>query len=259
MSVALGTISSSQSRDRWSRKQRQRYDLNSPWFREPTILTLGLPVTQRRYHMPQRSPIIFWLLLAATICVDAVAADHVAKGAYYEANLVLQALIYGDLSVVCIWSGLSREKSLWTRSASWLAGVVAISVLTIAMHGLAGRFWGWLVWTLPQTILHAAMLLMFLWLLERTPFWQRHTGVAAKWRFSLGQLLIITTVVAVLTTWFRNNYNFYMDGLLITLAPIGGRAVLGLGSAVSWSLPLHWLLRFAITVALAILLGVGCA
>src|SRR3990172_10768238 len=27
---------------------------------------------QRRYTMPQRSPVIFWLLLAATVAIDAV-------------------------------------------------------------------------------------------------------------------------------------------------------------------------------------------
>jgi hypothetical protein len=212
---------------------------------------------QRRYRMQQRSPSIFWLLLTATICVDALAVIGVVDG---SSLLVLQALVYGELSVCCIWTGLSREKSIWTQAVAWLGVIAAIAILSFACAAAtASKIWGWLPWSLPQAILQAALLLMFLWVLERTRFWQSRSGVTAKWRFSLGQLFTIMTVVAVLAAWFHKHYEFYMDGLWNTLATIGGKSVLGLGCAISWSLALHWLMRFAITVALAILVGVGCA
>src|SRR3954468_9417031 len=76
--------------------------------------------------MLQRSPLIFWLLLAATICVDAVAFSwaEAASGDSFG-SVAFEALMLSQISVVCIWSGLRSEKSMWTRFSPFLAVVVA--------------------------------------------------------------------------------------------------------------------------------------
>lgn len=77
---------------------------------------------------PHRSPVNFWLLLAATICVDAVVFSWFIAGqlsAPWYATLVLEALIIGELSIVCIWSALGATQTPWARTAPIAAVVFA--------------------------------------------------------------------------------------------------------------------------------------
>jgi hypothetical protein len=62
--------------------------------------------------MPQRSPLIFWLLLAATISVDAVAFTWAEAGHVHadHAFIAFEALMLSQIGVVCIWSSLNSEK-----------------------------------------------------------------------------------------------------------------------------------------------------
>ncbi len=97
-----------------------------------------LPTVQRRYHMPQRSPVIFWLLLAATISVDAVAYYWVVSENSPNSSIAIDALFTVQVSVVCIWSGLGNRRTVWTRIAPWLAALGASLVRGTSSAKLTG-------------------------------------------------------------------------------------------------------------------------
>jgi hypothetical protein len=202
-----------------------------------------------------RSLLIFWLLLAATISIGAVAFQLTVTGVY-DAGIVLQSLVFGHLSVICIWSRLSGEKPIWRRIATWLSVALAVAVLSIAQVRMQlSELWAGFYWKLTPTIIHAALLLISLWILERMAFWKRRTGVAAKWRMSLGELFTITTIAAILAASFHNSV-LSNDGKWTHLAFLGAGSALALASPVIWTLRLHWLLRFSILVSVAMGFGV---
>jgi hypothetical protein len=198
--------------------------------------------------MPQRSPVIFWLLLAATICVDAVAWSK-AKPGPSLAEWGFDALVVAQLSVICLWSALRPSKTFWSRAAPWTASLIA--ALVNEPLGSSMLFWQ----RLPYYALHAAMLITALWLFERTPHWRRHSGARAQWQYSLWHLLMAMTLVALLTTAIRNNGLFDADWP-VNFAFICGSVAIGVSSALSWSLARHWFLRLASTLGAAMLLAI---
>src|SRR3954447_22912186 len=129
--------------------------------------------------MLQRSPIIFWLILAATISVDAAAFSWAELGPRDSYGFIaFDALMLSQISVVCIWTGLRSEKSVWTCFNPFLAVVVASLLCGMFSEthfiGTVGEVWSKRVSVqLVNEGLHAALLLAMLWLFKRTAFWKR--------------------------------------------------------------------------------------
>jgi hypothetical protein len=205
--------------------------------------------------MLQRSPLIFWLLVAATVSLDAIAASLLASQeatTFIYAPLALHALILAQLGVVCIWSETQLAASFWSRAAPLIATVAAalISALidastdpresirsNFAMHGL-----------------YAALLIALLWLLQRTAFWRRRTGMARELQYSVAHLLVGTTVIAILAAAMRNS-PFLGDELVVNIAFVFSSVALAIANTFIWSVAWHWLLRLAAGLGVAILLG----
>ncbi|HEY2894348.1 MAG TPA: hypothetical protein VGJ16_09050, partial [Pirellulales bacterium] len=159
--------------------------------------------------MSQSSRVIFWLLLAATICVDAVAfAWAEAEVGVYFGSLAFEALMLCQISVVCIWTGLTSERSKWVRVSPLLAVVVASLVwgMFSESHFVGkvgeGRSQRICVELVNQG-LPAALLLAMLWPLKRTAFWKRRYDSSAAWQVSIADLMFVTSVVAVLGALMR--------------------------------------------------------
>ena len=109
-------------------------------------------------------------------------------------SLGLKLVTYGSIafervsqiSVVCIWSGLRSEKSMWPRFIPFLAVVLATLVWGIFSDtnfiGKVGE-----LWSIRMTLLfvnqglHAALFGM-LWLFKRTALWKRRYDSTAEWR-----------------------------------------------------------------------------
>ena len=205
--------------------------------------------------MPQRSPIIFWLLLAATLCVDAVLFTWMTAEPYRTSvyvNVAFRALILGQLSIVCIWSAFSSV----TWAMSYIAPIVAVlacTFLTIVdpdpdtprAFNIYLGYYGF----------HAALLLATLWVLQRSSVWRRRDSGLRQWRYSVAQLLIWMTAVAILVAAMREN-PFFQQFKSSTIAAGCSFVALSLGSVLIWSLAWHWLLRLAAVLGLAIVLGI---
>jgi len=232
--------------------------------------------------MPQHSSLNFWLLLTATGSVDAVAFYWLVSTPWpHYASMVYEALVVSQISVFCVWSALRPLKTWWSSLWPWLsvalatlANVIALvqssSTTAAAVRALQPAadtfedttaadasqvYWGWIQLSLAQYLLHAALLMTVLWLFERTPFWRRRSAVAAQWRFSLRQLLAITTVLALLAATARNTYLANLEDSWTHFAFIGSWTVLAIAAVIAWNLAWHWLWRLATVMAASLLLG----
>ncbi len=215
---------------------------------------------QRRYIMPQRSPVTFWLLLAATLAVYAVAISWVASGPFptpVHAWAIFDALTFGQLSLICIWSALRPVKTAWSRIAP-IAAVPLAAVLVAAVVQDPVAFWTGFSVYLFYYGLCAGLLLAVLWFLRRTRFWQRRFGTPRVWQFSLAELLIVMTAVAVLATAMRDTPFLGGDGWL-AIAFIVSSVAIALANVLIWSLSIHWLLRLSGATSIALILGVVLA
>lgn len=125
---------------------------------------------QRRYRMPRRSPVIFWLLLAATISVDAVATYWIFDNESNTAAMTLYlALAFGQLSMLCEWAVLFHT----VLGLRWLVPFVAGLPIALLMTFAAGEpgpdalfAYMSLMWV------HVALILLVLWILKPTHSFQ---------------------------------------------------------------------------------------
>jgi hypothetical protein len=210
--------------------------------------------------LPQPHRSIFWLLLAATVCIDAVAfsqTQRTASAASLPADIfirvVCDALITSQMSIICIWAALAFRKVLWLPV---LVAALTAAFIAVVFRDSSQTLWD--AWRLYLSMygLEAALLLAALWLLRGSSFWQRRTGVAGRWRFSLANLLVVMAIVAVLmsvlrTGPFADESKWLNIGFACSVVAMAGT------TAVVWSFPWHWFLRFATTTGIALVLGVA--
>jgi hypothetical protein len=204
--------------------------------------------------MPQRSPQIFWLLLAATISVDAVAFSLRTSETFPTSiyiNLTFYALIDSQLSVVCIWSAMSSRRILWTLA---VVATALATLLTAIVGDEPRRFIDAFELHLAPYGLQAALLLAALWLFQRTSYWRRRSGIARELQYSVLHLLAAMTVVSVLATAMRGN-PYYGDTKWLSIGFSCNNVALAVLCVFVWSLSRHWLLRLAAVLGFAVLLG----
>jgi hypothetical protein len=209
--------------------------------------------------MPQRSPITFWLLLAATFAIDVVVLQFARERQQSSGYLtvVIYALFVSQLSVVCIWSALRTTPTVVSRAAPIFA-VAIVSLVAAWFTPMPSNLPGSTVYAnyLGYFGLHALVLFASLWILKRTNYWQRRTGVKRTLQFSLTHILVVMTVTAVLAALSRDNV-FLGSGRTINVTVAFCCVTLGFASAAIWSLSWNWFLRLAGVIAVAALLGVA--
>jgi hypothetical protein len=212
--------------------------------------------------MQKRLPFIFWLLLAATLAVDAAVIAW-AGSAYglrsLDRSMAFHALSLGQLSVACIAAALVLK---WAKG-QWLVQLVtallaAIVSLKFAPMPAADRtleifesFFGYYA-------LHALLLCAALWLLQRTRFWARQTGLVHSWQYSLLQVLAIITATALLLPMVRSN-QFVSSEIWVNIVFTASFVALAVGGVAVWLLPWNSILRLAIYFGLALLLAILCS
>jgi hypothetical protein len=205
--------------------------------------------------MLRRSPVIFWLLLAATIAVNAVVFSRVASETFpapFYLKIGFDALIVSQLNVICIWSVLSSKQIRWLPAL--LAPVAAAFIPPIFSDDPVNFVDEFKLYVAAYG-LEASVLVVALWIFRGTRYWRRHTGVAHEWKYSVAQLLVAMTVMAVLTMAMRGSPFFFGDTQLLSIAFTSSFAILAIWSVFAWSTSLHWLTRLAAVVGLALVFG----
>jgi hypothetical protein len=209
--------------------------------------------------MPRRSPVNFWLLLAATICVDAIAMVwKYAEGRAGRPDSFFIALVIGQLSALCVWALFSSRQQLtrlfvpvvFTVAATlWKALTFPVTVPYLPREQIALAYSGlWLT--------HAAGLMALLWVLKRATYGRRwgHPVEVGVWQFSMKHLLVAMTTVAVLVFVLRSA-EMIRDGWLWVAILIVNNIGVALACVLVQSAPWHVVLRVAAIAGIAALLG----
>jgi hypothetical protein len=207
-----------------------------------------------RYMSHHRSPLIFWLLVAATLCVDAVVFSLIgpdpSRTSVY-ASVAFHALLLSQLAIVCIWSAV-RARMWITSHIPPIVSVFAATAATMLDRDpvMSNDF----ITFLAYYGFHAAFLLASLWILQRTQFWNRLTGVSSEWRFSLLQLLLVMTLIAILMSAMRRS-PFFLEFKWHTIGSASGFVALSIASVLAWYLVEHLLMRLSCVFGVSVLLG----
>jgi hypothetical protein len=233
---------------------------NSPERGGPIILTLGgprrnaSPVSLQRLDrivtVPQRSPVILVLLVAATLALDAVAISWLRRdGVLSEAPYFYDALVSAQLALVCLWAVFSSRYA----TLGWIATVTAVLVVSkVTSHISNGSTFAEEVGSNGS---YVGALAVALWILKRTEFWRRLTGSGPiVWQYSVTQLLSAMTIVAVIIVSLRHS-ELLTDWWqpLVTLTV--GDVVVALATTLLWAGKELVVIRLASACATAIIVG----
>lgn len=208
--------------------------------------------------MPPRSPAIFWLLLAATLAVDAVAIYWIFNEKNSAASAIFWiALSFAQISVITVWAILLAPKVGLRWLAPLVGGfVVALIVFQANSHArsstylfdITGLMWG-----------HAILAMSLLWMLKPTRWLAKwRDGVnPRRWQFSIAHILTLMTCVSVLCVLLGNVELLARDAkYAITLAI--ANAMLVLAVLLIFERISVRVLRFAANVGVAIAIAAIC-
>jgi hypothetical protein len=203
------------------------------------------------------SPVIFWLLVAATICVDVVALFWAAASKFRGASATLfLGLAYGQLSVLCVWAIVSHK----TVGLRWIVPfVVGMAIGLFAAEAerpgnpnlwdnsiaFIGLFW-----------VHVIGVIVALWALKPTRL-LRDSEVntdGGDWRFSIKNLIALMTVTAILVAFLGRNRLLRVEWDWVLLLALGNVVLLLLVIGIQRT-GMHSLLRLAGGFAAALILG----
>jgi len=136
----------------------------------------------------QRSPVIFWLLLAATLAVDLVAVFWAYAATLDRTEALYFGLACSQLSLICIWTSFSSARRFWRWLAPF-AFTLAVVVLTILLYE---RGQAWL--REPAIAFDMAMAYLGLWIAQIMLLLVGLWLLRERWQFSVMHLLAVMTV-----------------------------------------------------------------
>jgi len=220
--------------------------------RQPLSEPFRTLITTSSQPLSRDSRPLFWLLLAATLLVDAVAVYWLYSDTYRTAaDTLLEALSVSQISLLCIWSILGSHRRVLVPLVPFAAAAVVVAAAD-PLNRL--RFAD----AAAEKGFHVAGIMALLWILKRTPWWQRDISPAAResWRFSLSQLIVVMTFLGVLVAFLGHTDEppgLWRD----TLPPfIYGYVFLAVGAVLVWRWVPNAFLRLLLTIAIAFVVAV---
>ncbi len=193
-----------------------------------------------------RTTWVFWLLVTATVCANAVAIYALTSGHYllgrYALNL-WSALILGQLSMVSIWLVFRQRHDVW----SWILPPAALLVAAIARRRLGVFGSGWEISDYVfRSALQMLVSIIVLWLLIRTATWRKMAPGSAhlKWEFSTLQLLFWMTLTALMSALVaRSTWSAGQPLALTQAIGILAPGTVAVSVVILATLNFHWLVR----------------
>lgn len=202
--------------------------------------------------------IILFLLLLATLCVDAVAAYWWGIVGGGEASMALYyGLIFSQLSVMCIWASRCGCAARYVWIAPFVAGVVAAWITAALIKSGMAAEPVWILVFLCLFWIHAAALLALLWNWNQTRYGpsENRMGGTRPWQVSVMQLLVVTFVVAVLLTVWRKTPSLNESSGSDWIPWAINNVLVATGAVVCFRKSRPFLPRFALFIAWAVCLG----
>jgi hypothetical protein len=196
--------------------------------------------------MKQRSPVIFWLLLAATLAVDAVAVVWLFTAERHTAaETLVDALSFSQISVACVWWMQATIHRRW-KAAAPVVVAVAAAIMTSRLPYIS------LIDAAALYGSHLIAVAAALWLAKRTTWIRRGNRPQdlPTWQFSVAQLLLVMTLLAILLVALKSA-ELVRDAWAAIVAVITGNVALIVGVLFVWYLRQHTLVRLAIMLVVA--------
>jgi hypothetical protein len=193
--------------------------------------------------------VILALLAAATLALDAVAIHWLlAAPTAVAAGILVDALCFSQLGLACIWAVFQPERSIW--------GVLLVSAVLLGATFITVELFDFKVWEMLAFLgTYSTLLILSLWAVKYTKLWPKaDAAVPGIWQFSVGQLLALMTVVAVLLMLFRSSE--IIPGTDVA-TDVATSSALVIAAIVIWARPWHVVLRLALLLAIAAGLGVA--
>jgi hypothetical protein len=204
----------------------------------------------------QRSPVIFWLLLAATICVDAVAIFWLFEGGFEVAAVTLYiALGIGQLSALCAWVVLFHAR----LGLRWLVPFIAGFAFALLLSTPSRPFAEALLTFTTLMWVHASLILSLLWFLKLTRIVAGLSDHSTQpsWQFAIRHLLVLMTCVAVLTVVLRRADILVDEPAAVVFFTIGN-AILLIAIVAATQTRWPWQLRLTASLGTAIIIAGIC-
>jgi hypothetical protein len=212
---------------------------------------------QRRSYM-HRSPLNFWLLLAATLSLDAVVVFWASMTELDEAGNLYFGLVCSQISVACIGAFFSRRRWSWTGPLIASVFVAALSTwLAFERRDTYQAFLLYLSLWLPQV----ALLLAMLWLLQQTRYaarWGLPNERVDRWQFSVAHLLMIMTAFAVLIAIIRRAKEMHEIWVAVAAWTVNN-VMLAAAALIIYATRWHRFLRLGAIIGWSLVLGLGIA
>jgi hypothetical protein len=209
--------------------------------------------------MAQRSPVVFWLLVAATLCVNALAISWAVVTTLNRAEELYFGLVCGQLSVLSCWAFFLDRLRLW-RLGIPLVGAIAAAGLTGWLYSLEARRFGDFMdlATLYMSLWLTQVSLIFIgiWLLRLTiVIRDGDQGVPHRLRFGTKDLFVMMTLLALLLAILRYS-ELVREIWLELILWSGNNAAIALFSVTLQATRWHSLMRLAATAAIVLLFAV---
>lgn len=220
--------------------------------RQPPLEPIHTLNTEPSQPVSRNSKPLFWLLLAATVCVDVVAVYWLYADTYRAAaDTLFEALSVSQISLFCIWAMLGSPRRIWAPLVPFAAAAAVVASIEPL------NLFRWTDAAAEKGI-HVAALMTLLWILKRTVWWNRSISPAAreKWQFSLGQLVVVMTVVAVLMAFLRHADETREIWNEILGSFVYGYILLPVAAVLIWRWVPSALLRLVLTIVIAFVVSV---
>jgi hypothetical protein len=209
--------------------------------------------------MPRTSPIIFWLLLAATLCVNAVSIYWIFDEGISAASATLYvALAFAELSALAVWAVLLHR----VFGARWLAPFFAgLAVGWIVMYAQPTDeprreilfIYTGLLWT------HTIFVISMLWLLKPTRLLQGFANNSnLRWQFGVGHLLLAMTALALFLIVVQQA-DALIDEVADVITMCVANAVLLLAVLLAAQRISHWPFRLTLSLGAALAIAGVCS
>jgi hypothetical protein len=208
--------------------------------------------------MTSPSSVIFWLLLTATICIDAVVLNWSYIVSLQRTEELFVALVCGQLNASCVWASFSPRSGYWRCFIPFAVAFTAALCAGWVSHDRIGLTSG------EYAIAHAgiwatqaALVLGVLWILRKSALQPdlAQKNRASRWRFSIAQLLVLMTTAAILVVILRKAELIHRVWVWIVFLLVNNLAIavaIVLIQTTGW----RRLSRAAASAGVAIMLGV---
>jgi hypothetical protein len=215
--------------------------------------------------MTQRTPILFWLLLAATLSVDAVVTAWIIDDIRQPTAITtFIAMGYAQVSILSDWAVLAHPtiRMRWVVPFGVGLAIALIITLVEMPHRLGSEFdWQQLLAFTSLMWVHVAAVCLFLWLLKPTRLFANYSVRSSQrsWRFTTIHLLILLPCLPLLIIVFKNSAivtsGITARGIVEFVAWVFGNTALLIAIAVIVQRTWMWVWRLAACAGAAMAIG----